>query len=287
MNNQLNTEPMKPEKRNPLGLKPDHLELCFDALLYKDRRGYLGEFIQGLIHNINGPLQNMSMLAELTTAGQDRANLFATAHLGDHLDAWKQIHDKQGQRLRQASDQIARVVGMLRDIVLLLELERSETGIDVNLVVTRLMQVLLADLFFKHQVVVEQRLASRLPLAGVPASHFILATVHLFRNAMVAMRESTDKQLTIETFFRDDSVWFILKDTGCGFTSEQTDRLFAPFYSGWALDTAKQDKYDKHLGLGLFMVRMAMLPYGVAVTLERDRKETVACLKLPEARRKD
>jgi signal transduction histidine kinase len=270
---------------DPWGCLRNQAQPCFQALLYKDQQGYLGEFIQGLIHNINGPLQNMSMLAELITAGQQRANDFAMRHLSEHQGEWKLLHEKQNQRLGQVSDQIGTFVEMLRDIIYVLELERTEGGLDVNQVITRLMQILRADLFFKHQVATEMRLASGLPLVSVPAGMLILAMVHLFRNAMIAMRESKDKHLIVETCWREPQVWFVFRDSGCGFTPAQTDRLFEPHYSGWGIDQSKPDKHHKHLGLGLFTVRTALLPYGAAVTLERQDRETVACLRLPTLQR--
>ncbi len=270
---------------DPWGCLRDQAQPCFQALLYKDQRGYLGEFIQGLIHNINGPLQNMSMLAELITVGQQRANDFAMMHLSEHQGEWKLIHEKQNQRLSQVSDQIGKFVEMLRDIICVLEMERTEGGLDVNHVITRLMQILRADLFFKHQVAMELRLASGLPLVSVPAGVLILAMVHLFRNAMIAMRDSKDRHLIVGTYWRDHQVWLVFRDSGCGFTPAQADRFFEPYYSGWGIKQSKQDKHDKHLGMGLFTVRTALLPYGAAVTIEREHQETAAYLKLPVFRR--
>lgn len=269
---------------DPFGRLRDQAQLCFEALLYKDHQGYLGEFIQGLIHNFNGPLQNMSMLVELIVAGQKRANDFAMLHLAEQQSAWTLIHEKQNQRLGQVSEQIGKFVEMLRDIIYILELERAEGGLDVNHVMTRLLQVFRADLFFKHQVTMDLRLASGLPRVGIPANVLISALVHLFRNAMIAMRDSHDKKLTIQTYGKKHHVWYVLRDTGCGYAPEQADMLFEPYFSGWRVDASKPDKHDKHLGMGLFTVRMALLPYGGTVSIERDRQETVASLKLPVSR---
>ena len=40
---------------------------CIEALYEKDRLNYAGEFVQGFVHNTNGPLQNLTMLAEMDT----------------------------------------------------------------------------------------------------------------------------------------------------------------------------------------------------------------------------
>jgi signal transduction histidine kinase len=162
-----------------------------------------------------------------------------------------------------------------------LELERTEGGLDMNLVVTRLMRVLRADLFFKHQVVTELRLAPDLPLVNVPPGVLVLTVVHLFRNAMTAMRDSKDKHLVVETCWREPQVWFVFRDSGCGFTPAQADRLFEPYFSGWEIDPSKTDTHDKHLGMGLFTVRTALLPYGATVSIERQARETAVYLKLP------
>jgi len=173
---------------------------------------------------------------------------------------------------------------MLKDIICVLELERTEGGLDVNQVITRLIRVLRADLFFKHQVGTELRLASDLPLVSVPAGVLVLAMVHLFRNAMIAMRDSKDKHLIVATCWRESQVWFIFRDSGCGFTTAQADRFFEPYYSGWGIDQSKPDTHDKHLGMGLFTVRTALLPYGATVSIERQAHETAAYLKLPAFR---
>ena len=227
------------------------------------------------------------MLAELIAAGQDRADQFVSVHLPGQLEEWKQAQGKQKQRLQQLSDQIAKVAEMLRDLVSLLELERTDGVMDVNLTVARLVHVLPADLFFKHQVAVELRLAPKLPLTNLPGGHLIVALVQLFRNAMLAMYESATKRLILETRAEEGGVWLTLTDSGCGFTADQAGRLFEPFYSGWPAEGDRLDKYEKRHGLGLFMVRIALQPYGVEVTLSREAQETVACLKIPAASSKE
>ncbi len=257
-----------------------HLQECLDALLYKDRQAYLGGVVQGLIHNINGPLQNMSMLAELITAGQERTDRLAATQFASRPEDWTQLQDKQNQRLKQISDQIAKVVEMLRDLVFLLELERSDGEVDVNVTVTRLLQVLRADLFFKHQVVLDLKLTPRLPLAAVASSQFILAAVHLFRNAMLAMRDVAERHLIVQTHLTDNHIWLSFRDSGCGFPPDQVGRLFEPFYSGWPVDAERQEKSERSLGLGLFMARAALQPFEAEVILAREDRETVASLKM-------
>ncbi len=41
------------------------IEQCIRALHEKDRLNYSGKFVQGFVHNANGPLQNLTMLTEM------------------------------------------------------------------------------------------------------------------------------------------------------------------------------------------------------------------------------
>jgi signal transduction histidine kinase len=269
------------ERFQPSSGGQEMLPQCFEAVFAKERQSYMGGFTQGLIHNINGPMQNMSMLTELILAGQDRANQFVLAHCSNDLDPWKPIHEKQKQRLQQLSGQITALTEMLRDFMQLSELERSASEVNLNDVVTRLLKALRADLFFKHQVELELRLARDLPLIRILASHLITSLVHLFQNAMLAMRESLEKRLIIETRREGNAIWLTFRDSGCGFSPDQQAYLLDPFYSGWPAEILKSSRQERHLGLGLFAVRYLLGSHGVRVSLEREKRETVATLEFP------
>ena len=45
------------------------IERCIRALHEKDRLNYSGKFVQGFVHNVNGPLQNLTMLTEMLISG--------------------------------------------------------------------------------------------------------------------------------------------------------------------------------------------------------------------------
>jgi signal transduction histidine kinase len=257
------------------------LRRCLEALFAKERLSYMGGFTQGLIHNINGPMQNMSMLVELLLVGQDRINQFVDAHCSDDPEKWNQIQEKQKQRLQQMSGQINTLTEMLRDYMLINEMERNESEVDLNLAVSKLIQALRADLFFKHQVELELRLASDLPLIRVYARHLIPSLVHLFQNAMLAMQEVLDKRLVVETRYDGGCVRLTFTDTGCGFTAEQEAHLFEPFFTAWPATVLTQNRQEQHFGLGLYTVRTLLSAYGVKVALERIGHETQATLEIP------
>ncbi|NLI82493.1 MAG: HAMP domain-containing histidine kinase [Deltaproteobacteria bacterium] len=257
-------------------------ERCIEALLAKDRLNHLGGFIQGLIHNINGPLHNMSMLVEVLVRSQGKLEKSAKESglsVDPALDALLQ---KQGRRLEQLSQQIKTLTDMLRSFMLLHEIERNESEVDVNLVLTKLAETFRSDLFFKHQVTLELRLTKNLPLVRVLGRHLLPALVHLFKNAVTAMRQSPEKRLVLESALEEDGIRIAFRDTGCGIASEEARRrCFDLFYSHWAQLPEIPSTDECYLGFGLFAVRRLLEPYGVRVALESVDGETTALLHIP------
>lgn len=266
------------QRNDPLQFK---LDRCLEALVEKDRLSFIGNLVQGLIHNVNGPLQNMSMLVEVLMKGQGLVDQLAHAPSLQHPEEWDKLSTKQNKRLEQLSQQITSLAEMLRDFMVLMEIERNETEVDVNLVLTKLAGMFRADLFYKHQVNLDLRLTKNLPLVRVLGRHLIPALLHLFRNAINAMRGTAEKRLTVESRLESGMIRILLRDTGCGFNDTPIECCFDLFHSNWPVSTAREFKDEKHLGFGLYTARHLLAPYGVKVRLEREEAETLAILDIP------
>lgn len=238
----------------------------------------LGAFTQGLIHNINGPLQNISMLAELIQTGFARLERVAGGDGDQHAEERSRILERERQRLQKLSDQVSLLDSMLRDLRLLHEIERNAGEVDLNQLVLSLVQTFQCDLFFKHHVQLELKLAHDLPLIRVLARNLIPALVHLFRNAITALREAPEKHLVVESRTEGAKIWLSLRDTGCGLKPGEEHRCFEPFYSGWPPAIQTQ---ELHHGVGLFLACAYLEPYAIKVTLLTQEQETVASLEIP------
>jgi signal transduction histidine kinase len=253
-----------------------------DALFEKDRLSYLGKIVRGLIHNINGPLQNISMLVEVLMRGQDQLNRVVRGPDGNLPEQWESHFQKQQQRFQRLTEQIFVLVEILRDFMVLQEIERNESEVDLKLVLNKLVAVFQADLFLKHQVDLELQIAEGIPLIRIFGRDLIPSLIHLFRNAIIAVRESERKKIVIECRKEEGRIWIVFRDSGCGFGDDQDkERLFELFYSNWRESSTKQDPPEKHLGFGLFAARRLLAPYGVSVSLERKGDETLTILEIP------
>lgn len=249
-----------------------------DLVLERERLSWFGAFTQGLIHNINGPLQNISMLTELIRAGFEHLDRAPGPDGETQIGERRQILDRERQRLQKLSEQISLLDGMLRGLRLLHEIERNPTEVDLNLLITSLVETFRCDLFFKHHVQLELKLANDLPFIRVLARHLIPALVHLFQNAMTALRNAPQRHLAIVSRTDAETIWISLRDSGCGLKPGEEDQCFEPFYSGWPPAVQKQ---EKHLGVGLFLASVLLEPYAIKLRLQTEGEETVATLEIP------
>lgn len=257
------------------------VENCLRALFEKDRLDYAGRFVQGFVHNANGPLQNLSMLTEMILAGVDQQERILGGEAVEK-DRMTEILDKQRKRLVQIREQIYNLAGALREFMQLHELERSGAEIDLNALLTRMLSVYRSDLFFKHRVQAELRLEKNLPPIPVPGRDLVPAFFHIFQNAMTAMRDSPTRQFTIETGIRDGEVLVKFRDSGCGVAEgKDPESFFEPFESDWPQQQGSAYPERPHLGFGLYAVRKLLSPHGVSATLESDSEGALAIVRIP------
>jgi signal transduction histidine kinase len=265
----------------PLTSEKVLIERCIRAMHEMDRSNYSAKFVQGFVHNANGPLQNLTMLAEMLISGveiQDRLVRGASCETPE----WSELLGKQKKRLTQMREQISNLAADLREFMQLYEIERSGMEIDINAILTRMAKVFRSDLFFKHQVNCELRLAKNLPHIKAPGKDLVPAVFHLFQNAITALKESPKKELIVESCMKAGEIVVTITDSGIGTPEElHPDLLFDLFESRWRDRESQAVSTDQHLGFGLFAARQLLLPYGISVSLERTGQGTSALIRMP------
>jgi len=252
-----------------------------DAMLEKDRKACMGSFVHGLIHNVNGLTQNLSMLVDILARGQGKMDGMVREPSGVEPARWEEMAGKQARRLETFSEQLDLLTDMLRQLMLLHETETTPSRVDVNALLERLAHVFRADLFFKHQVEVEFRLASKLPLISVPGRDLVPALVHLFENGVTALRTAPSKRLILESRGGEDGIRLCIGDTGCGLPEDlEIQELFEPFRSAWPQDVRKEASRNFQ-GLGLYIARRFLNPHNVSIGLGREGDRTLAWVDIP------
>jgi len=265
--------------------KPSKNDISIDRLIHalheKDRLNYAGKFVQGFVHNINGPLQNLTMLTEMLLSGLDLQDRIFSAACTQN-ENWSELLGKQRKRLIQMREQIIKLADDLKEFMQLHEIERCGTEIDINNLLTRMAKVFRSDLFFKHHVKSELRLANNLPHIKVLGSDIVPAIFHLFQNAILALREAPKKELIVESCKQAGEIVVRITDSGLGLPEGLNhDVLFDLFESRWQQSDTKTASSNQHLGFGLYAARHLLVPYGFSVTLERTGERTSAVIRMP------
>jgi signal transduction histidine kinase len=218
------------------------------------------------------------MLVEFLMAGLDRLQGLSSSRCETEIEERSRILEQERQRLQKLSQQVSLLDNMLRELRLLNEIERNPTEVDLNLLINSLLAAFRCDLFFKHKVQLELKLAHDPPLIRVLARHLMPTLVQLFQNAMIALREAPEKHLIIESRVEATKIWVSFRDSGCGLKPGEEQKCFELFYSGWSATVQEQ---ERHFGVGLFLASALMEPYGVKVTLQREGRQTNAILEIP------
>jgi signal transduction histidine kinase len=230
-------------------------ERIFSALAELYGRSALGTLVKGIVHNLNGSLQILSMQLELlqgTFSGQG-GSLTASA---------------QG-KLERCFGQIEKV----RSLLEILSRRGSEEGprtLNVNELIEEELSFLRNNLFFKHEVEVKTTLGANLPRLKADAADLRNGLFNLYLNAVEAMEKTSRKELAVVSELESGGVTILIRDTGCGIPEAVRDRLFQPFF------TTKEG----HQGLGLFLARRFLAPWGGAIRFSSREGATIFSVRL-------
>jgi len=255
---------------------------CLDAILHKDPLAQWGSLFPGLIHNVNGPLQNMTMLTGMMQSTQATLNQDLSRH-AEWVDGPLQENlQKQEKRLQQMAQQIETLGDMLQDFIALDGMVQNDTELDLRVLLKRLARAYRADLFCKHHVKIQLEVCEDLPLLKIPGSALVPALIHLLENSLAALQEAPEKHLRIECHRGKDEIVVLFCDTGCGLPPERAARDFCtPFGTGPSSPYGRSQKRHKHFRLGLYMACLLLNPHGVRLALAFDGKETSAIVRIP------
>lgn len=243
-------------KKNSAYLEADKL---FAAFVEKYGEATLGSFIKGLIHNLNGGVQILSMQMEMLQR--------MVAKEGDKISS--AIHEQ----INQCLVQIDRFKVLIEELVPKEMVENLEEPqmIQMNEVLKILLSFFRNNLFFKHEVRVEKYLGTLPPFKGYYYD-FSQSFINLISNAIEAMENSPEKVLTIITEKVGDGLRVSIKDTGCGLPEKMRPYLFTPFFT---------TKGGKHKGLGLFIAKELLSKYDASFDYSFQEGQTVFRVTFP------
>ena len=187
-----------------------------------------GELLAGVAHEVNNPLMAIAAHAE---------NRLADPSLTD------EPRSEMSQILRQARRAAKLLRGLLRFVR---ATEREVTRVNLNDVVRGALD-LVSYRFGVDEITVGGRLDPDLPAVEGDAIKLEQVVVNLLANAIDALRRvKPPRQLNVDTWAMDASVFVAVGDNGEGVAPEIAPRLFRPFAT---------TKGHRGTGLGLYISR--------------------------------
>ncbi len=253
------------------------LDRCFRELVRYYRHSSCGQLSRGLIHQMNSTLQVMSFQLELLEQrSQEETRILA--EVANPIGAKLQV--LQHYRLQKTSQfrlELENIRELARNVIRQGSYEEAEDQVDIDLnELCRLeLDLYEAQPFFRHMVEKRLHFQEGLPLLRGHYLDFSQSFRNLLENALEAMEDSERRCLTVNTDLEDGRLILHVGDTGPGIPPRIMSRVFEPFF------TTKRDRPHGRAGLGLFMARRLLAPYGGEIRLDSVPGETWVTVTLP------
>jgi signal transduction histidine kinase len=192
----------------------DQLRLREDELVQSKKLNSLGFLTAGVAHELNNPLNNISMIVQTYDAMYDS--------LG---------REERLEFVRQIASEVERIQAI---VMSLLDFAKPKATVfapsGVNAVARRSLK-LVRNMLDVSNIEVVHHFADRLPLVSMDINQISQVLVNLFNNAIQAM--SPGQTLTVRTRLEPVTgmVEIEVQDTGHGMTPETLGSIFDPFFS--------------------------------------------------------
>jgi len=201
------------------------LKIREEQIQHSERLATVGHMAAGVAHEVGNPLTAISSLVQVCQRKTD--------------DPFIQ------NQLAKVRDHIQRITKIVRDLVDFSRPSSLETEkMQLNEIITSAVGLLKHDARCRD-VNFNLDLSSGLPiLEGVP-DHIHQVVVNLLLNAVDAMQQTKNPEITIKTRKENEFAFFSITDNGKGIPEEEQSRIFEPFF------TTKQVGSGTGLGLSV------------------------------------
>ena len=238
-------------------------------LLNQEKSAIIGRLTQGILHNLKNPLQVILTSGSLIQIQGEKLQDKFVVHHSLYIE-------KSVKKINQILNTL--MIKSRRD-----QLEEIKLT-DVNELVKNELELLAANLKLRNQVTQQVNFDLELPLVPLISSHVSQVFHNLIDNALDAMWQKEEKQLTITTHQDSEKVYIDIQDTGCGISVENQTRLFDPFYSSKpAKGEENQAGEPTGTGLGLYICLELLKPFQGNIQVDSELgKGSIFTIVLPK-----
>jgi signal transduction histidine kinase len=199
-----------------------------EQLLQSRKMASIGTFTSGIAHELNNPINNISLIVESLVDDED------VLSNEDRLELYNDLMTQT-----ERSSEIVRE---------LLEFSRTDQGqflvISLEDMVEKTERLLANELKYKG-INFRVHIQKNLPKLKIDKSRLQQALVNLLINGIQAMPDGGDLALTIESEPKTGNIRIDVQDTGRGIDKDHLDKIFDPFF------TTKKEGEGTGLGLSV------------------------------------
>jgi two-component system NtrC family sensor kinase len=257
----------------------DLLERSLQELVRYYRHSAVGRRCHGIIHNLNAPLQVLSFQMELFEQRAEEEQEYLSGLSSPAAEKLTSLFTQRRQRFKQMRQELENLHNMTRRLYHQGTHEDLEDGVylDFNRLIQDELALYQDNLFYKHQVQKHFSFQASLPPIYGSYVDFSQSFRNLVDNALEAMETAEVRRLVVETRRAGKQRLLRIGDTGGGIPADVADRIFEPFF------TTKGSADFPRAGLGLYMARRLLAPYGGHIQAESNAGETWVTVILPFA----
>jgi PAS domain S-box-containing protein len=253
----LNTSVFRDDSGKPLALvgiirdltKEKEIEQLEKQLLQADKLATIGQLASGVAHEINNPLGNISLYAQMLL---------------------KKIDDESTRnKLNIINDEANRAAHIVKGLLdFARQSEPSMIPTDINGEISKVLSILEHELkYIKVNTILQQ-----IPLINCDPGQISQVIMNILTNSIQAI--TVNGNITIETRLENNNVEIIIIDNGCGISEENLNRIFDPFF------TTK--KRGEGTGLGLSISYGIIKSHNGSIDVKSEvGKGTTFIIKLP------
>jgi signal transduction histidine kinase len=253
------------------------------ALLRKMADSYYGlhllEVIQGIVHNLNGPLQIIYIRSEQLQQNLEKLIGAAQSQQSPEVE---DLLSSMGEKIRACLTSLDDLNAQLKHLTSDLIAERfSAVGeVNINQVIEECLFLLNANMFFKHTVSKTVRLEENIPVLKGRKTDFSIIVLSLLQNASEALVDAEDKHISIETYSQGDAVIIRVQDSGSGISEQDRERIYEVCYTT-KNRTEDEGEPQRYAGLGLSLVCLALEEYKGSIVCESVSGQTTFTVRIP------
>ena len=210
-------------------------------LIKSNKLAEIGRRVEGIVHNINSPLNSILGYAQLIKK-----------ELGNNEDI---------DKILESSKIISHSVK-----VLLKKVKKDGIStmvpININELIKQELELCKHNLFFKHQIMLETSLFKDLPEVKAVYSDVSQSFVNILNNAIESLKNSIEKYILVRTYQTNNTIAIEVQDTGEGIKNKDIGKIFEPYY------TTKIQKDGGGFGLGLAISKSVAERYDGRITVK-------------------